>query len=537
MKHIAIATLIFLLTLSFGGAAWGKGKIIHDAEYVKLWEQHGDKWTKENVELDKKLAALKAKFGKSPNIIHMMWDDSGYGDVGSPILTRVHGIDTPNIAKLAESGMTFTRMYTEPSCTPTRAAALTGRHPVRSGMVQVIFPIHGIGLPAEEVTIAEVLSKAGYQTAFFGKAHQGDIEESYLHNQGFDEALFSTYNQFASQVFNKDGETLGWSIGYTEDQWDKHGYAIDQKFRYTGEEIVWAVEGKKGEKGKRWNKDLSVEEQGRFTEETHARTLQYIREHADDEKPFYLDYWFHGPNLIAKARYGREGNSARANGFGDFVEHVDLMVAEVIKEIEKAGIAENTLIVLMADNGPFKEIYPEEAFQAIFSGGKGSFLEGGVRVPAFASWPGVIEKGSVAGDIIHVSDLFTTFARIGGGMDYIPNDRVIDGVDQTSLLINGDGNSRRDYVHIYAGPNYAATVKQQFKRHWMSSRPGLVGASFYDLYKDPREERGFMGQFLWAWEPFDAIKANHEMLMTKYPNTPPRKGPVFTGLSNFSPKR
>lgn len=112
---------------------------------------------------------------------------------------------------------------------------------------------------------------------------------------------------------------------------------------------------------------------------------------------------------------------------------------------------------------------------------------------------------------------------------------MIDGVDQTALLLSGDGHSRRDYVHIYSGPNYEATVKQQFKRHWMSSRPGLVGNSFFDLYKDTREERGMMGQFLWAWEPFDAIKGKHEALMEEYPNTPPRKGPVFTGLSNFTP--
>jgi arylsulfatase len=156
-------------------------------------------------------------------------------------------------------------------------------------------------------------------------------------------------------------------------------------------------------------------------------------------------------------------------------------------------------------------------------------------VPAFAWWPGVIEERSVVGDIIHVSDLFTTFARIGGAIEYIPTDRVIDGIDQTALLLNGDGHSRRDYVHVYAGPSYAATVKQQFKRHWMSSRPGLVGKSFFDLYKDTREEKGMMGEFLWAWEPFDAIKAKHEALMEKYPNTPPRKGPVFTGLSNFTP--
>lgn len=532
-KLIATACLV----LAVGVNAVTARDIIHDTEFEKLQAQHGEKWAQEDIALNEKLQALEQKHGKKPNIIHLMWDDSGYGDVGSPILTRVHGIDTPNIAKMAGEGMTFTRMYTEPSCTPTRAATLTGRHPVRCGMWQVIFPVHGIGLPGEEVTIAEILSENGYSTAFFGKAHQGDIEESYLHNQGFDEALFSTYNQFASQMFNEDGETLGLTIGYTESQWDKHGYAIDQEFRYKAEDIVWAIDGKKGEPGKRWNKDLSVEEQDRFVEEAHERTLQYIRDHAGDDKPFYLDYWFHGPNLARKANYGREGDSARSNGFGDFVERVDQQVAEVIAAVREAGIAENTLIILMADNGPMKEVFPDEAFQAIFSGGKGSFLEGGIRVPAFAWWPGTIEAGSVVGDILHVSDLFTTFARLGGGMDDIPTDRVIDGIDQTSLLLNGDGNSRRDYVHVYAGPSYAATVKQQFKRHWMSSRPGLVGKSFFDLYKDPREEHGMMAQFLWAWEPFDAIKMNHETQMKKYPNTPPRKSAVFTGLSNFTPKK
>ncbi len=537
MKLNRLIVLVAVVGLLAGTASTLQAKpIIHDAEYQVLVKQHGEKWTEEDAELTDKLAALEKKFGKKPNIIHLMWDDSGYGDVGSPLLTRIHGIDTPNIAQMAEEGLSFTRMYTEPSCTPTRATALTGRQPIRTGMYQVIFPVHGIGLPKEEVTIAEILSENGYNTAFFGKAHQGDIEESYLHNQGFDVALFSTYNQFASQFFNETGEISRMTIGYTEDQWDQHGYAIDKNFRYKGEEIVWAIEGKKGEKGKRWNKDLSVEEQLRFTDETHARALQYIRDYANDEKPFYLDYWFHGPNFVEKfTERGREGNSARDNAFGDFVEHMDEMVAEVIAEVKKAGIEENTLIILMADNGPMKEIFPDEAFQAMFSGGKGSFLEGGIRVPAFAWWPGTIEANSVAGDIIHVSDLFTTFARLGGGTDDIPRDRVIDGIDQTSLLLNGDGHSRRDYVHVYAGPSYAATVKQQYKRHWMSSRPGLVGKSFFDLYKDPREEKGMMGQFLWAWEPFDAIKMRHEAQMQKYENTPPRKTEVYTGLSNYTP--
>ena len=229
-KQVVFAVMASLLfALSAGPAlAQSEGGIVFDAEFQRLWEQHGDKWTEEDKALDQKLAELKEKFGKAPNIIHMIWDDSGYGDVGSPILTRIHGINTPNISKMADEGITFTRMYTEPSCTPTRAATLTGRHPIRSGMYQVIFPIHGMGLPAEEVTIAEMLSEVGYSTAFFGKAHQGDLEESYLHNQGFDEALFSTYNQFASQLFNKDGELIRFTIGYTEDEWDKRGYAIDK---------------------------------------------------------------------------------------------------------------------------------------------------------------------------------------------------------------------------------------------------------------------------------------------------------------------
>ena len=136
-------TVISVLALAFTGnvlAAGSSDKIVHDAEYNRLLAQHGDKWAKEDKALSQKLAKLKKKYGKSPNIIHMMWDEPGYGDVGNPILTRVHGVDTPNISKMADEGMTFTRMYTEPSCTPTRAAALTGRHPIRSGMVLGYLP-------------------------------------------------------------------------------------------------------------------------------------------------------------------------------------------------------------------------------------------------------------------------------------------------------------------------------------------------------------------------------------------------------------
>ena len=126
-----------------------------------------------------------------------------------PVMNKIRGFDTPRLNKMGQDGITFTRMYTEPSCTPTRAAALTGRLAARSGVYTVAFPPEGSGLPAEEVTIAEVLSKAGYNTAFYAKAHQGDIEESYMHNQGFDEAQFSLYNQFPPIFWHETGTVVG----------------------------------------------------------------------------------------------------------------------------------------------------------------------------------------------------------------------------------------------------------------------------------------------------------------------------------------
>jgi arylsulfatase len=142
----------------------------------------------------------------------------------------------------------------------------------------------------------------------------------------------------------------------------------------------------------------------------------------------------------------------------------------------------------------------------------------------------MIEAGSVAGDIIHVTDLYTTFANLGGAKQHIPTDRVVDGIDQTALFLNGDTKGRRDYVHIYTGPLLAATVKQQFKRHWVGDRPGLAGKGFYDLYRDPKEEQPMMAQFLWAWEPFDSMKARHENMMKEYPNKPVTRGKPFEGI-------
>ena len=176
-------------------------------------------------------------------------------------------------------------------------------------------------------------------------------------------------------------------------------------------------------------------------------------------------------------------------------------------------------------------------FTASYTGGKGDFTEGGVRVLCIVTWPGVIEPGQIVGDILHVSDLYTTFARLGGAMEYIPTDRVIDGVDQTSLFLNGDGYSRRDYVMIYVGPSLAGAVKGRFKRDWKNATPGLSKNEFYDLYTDPRERTGEMIEQFHIKSMFNHQRQRHELWMKKYPNRPdPTYGPAMTGIENERPE-
>ena len=467
------------------GVAQEKRPIIHDAEQVILYEQYGEQWDEQDKEIQEKLDALYKKYGKRPNIVHIMWDDNSFGEVGIEEFNKIRGFDTPVLNKMGEDGITFTRMYTEPSCTPTRAAALTGRLAVRSGMYTVAFPPEGAGLPAEEVTIAEILSEAGYNTAFFAKAHQGDIEESYMHNQGFDEAQFSLYNQFPPIFWHSDGEAGMMTIGYTEEMIEKK-YLVDQTWRPYG--YIMDVEGKKGEKA-RETLPPTLDNYREINIQHQQRALDFIQRKANDDKPFYLAYW---PNVYDMNRRGQTMTTSNSTPFAQNIELLDQYIGEILEELEKQGVAENTLVIAMADNGPMIEA-PSAMYQVVFNGGKGDSREGGIRVAAFAEWPGVIEPGTVIGDIITVHDLFTTFARLGDGMDYIPRDRIIDGIDQTAVFLYGDGQSRRDYYHVYTGPIHAATIKQQYKRVWVGGRPGLVKNDFYDLYPGSTGDAGHDG--------------------------------------------
>jgi arylsulfatase len=523
------------LLASNASAQADSGEIVHDAEYYILEAQNGRRWAAEDRELDARLEALRQKHGRPPNIIHIMWDDTAFGDVGIPAIQKVRGLKTPNLNQMAREGILFTRMYTEVGCTPSRATCMTGRHPVRNGMYNIGMLRESHGLRAQEVTLAEILSEAGYATAFHGKWHLGDIEESYAHNQGFDEAFFTGYNQILS-LWTRTGEGANATIGLYEDMLPPDPYKLDDSFITKG--WVMCLEARKGEKAKQWG-DNSHDTYAKMDAEAQRRTLEFIEQNAKAGKPFFIANWPHlasflpNPNKVSSARSllqdGLEGN-------------IDPFVGRVIAKLRELGIAENTLLVCMADNGPMAHNPPPGCgfAETIFRGGKGDFLEGGVRVPAQAWWPGVIEPGQVVGDIIHEADLFTTFARLGGASEHIPTDRVIDGIDQTSLLVNGDAHSRRDYVFVYAGPELGATVKGQYKRHWISPDPvgeaSGIPAGFFFLPSDPREKSPMLVNLIHLKSPFNRMRLRHELWKKRYPDMPEKHGVPWTGIENAAPE-
>ena len=510
--------------------------IVHDAEFYILKSQNGEKWAAEDKALDQKLAALKKKNGgKSPNIVYLLWDDTAFGAVGFPGLQKNFGYETPNLNRMASEGINFTRMYTEPSCTPTRAAFLTGRIPARHGMGVVGMPHEFSGLRAEEVTIAEVLSEAGYATAHFGKGHLGDIEESYLHNQGFDEALFTPMNQISS-LWNPMGNAVNAVLGLHPEIYPPDPYRLDNP-GLVPEGWVMTIEGNKGEQGKEWC-GTSSECYEKMDQESEKRTLEFIRKNAKAGKPFFVEYW---PNFLNFLAVEMPKKSVAGLKVAGAFPQLDAFVGALMEELKKLGIAENTLFIAMADNGPMVHSPPPGwgMLPMMYRGGKGDFTEGGVRTPAFAWWPGTIEKGQVVGDIIHVTDLYTTFAKLGNATRHIPTDRVVDGLDQTALLLNGDTHSRRDYVFIYAGHELGATVKGRYKRHWIGA--GDVAASgmpeaYYDLYMDPREENPMLVPLIHTQGQFNQMRARHELFKKKYPDMPNGKGIAYTGLSNARPE-
>jgi len=534
-----LSMLIAVILLNIG--AIQATDIVHDSEYYILEAQNGEKWAKDDQSIDKKLADFRKKNGgKAPNIFYILIDDIGFGDLGIPELNAVRGYKTPNINKLARESMRFVRMYTEPSCTPTRVAFMTGRQPHRNGMGETAVDISGFGLAAKEVTIAEVLSEAGYNTVHIGKWHMGDIMESWPNHQGFDYAAFPIHQQGQLTIFNDDAANEEVSIGIGKNNYDDK-FTIDNWFRPDASHMATGVEGKRGEKvrevhmkpGERWTQAKYDEMNDRY----QRQTMEHLRKLADKDEPFFLQYWplipLYGPRTT-------HDKYTTPNG-GNYVEQMkklDGWIGDLMEEMEKLGVADNTLLVVMGDNGHFTKYSPGSGYTPmIYKGGKAYTTEGGVRVDAFARWPGMIEEYAIVNDIVHVSDLFTSIARMAGATDKIPTDRIIDGVDQSGLMLLGETHGRRDHVFIYSGNSLKAVVKEQYKLEVPGAGENAIIANFYDLFRDSREEWPVATEVgAWGGGEFVRIIQRLKQRMGKYPDEPPAFGRPYDGIENLRPE-
>ena len=544
MNHIFKLTLLpFLLTATVCNASDKRAEgIVHDAEYTILEAQNGKAWAADDKTIDKKLADIRKKNGgKPPNIVYILLDDVGFGEIGMPDMAVTRGYKTPRISALAKEGLSLQRMYSEPSCTPTRVAMMTGRLPSRTGLDEAKATIAGEGLSGEEVLLAEVLRDAGYYTSHVGKWHMGDIEEAWANNQGFMNAEFPIHQQGQLALMHKDAE-IAHVVRSVQPSGAAQTFTLDKNFVPDPSDMVTGVELRDGKlyevdlkPGEKWDAQKYKEMNYRYQD--HA--LEQLRTLAKQDKPFFLNYWPLWPIAFTRS----DIDEFKTINGGTAVERivlVDQWVGEIIDEVNKLGIAENTVIVVMGDNGPFMKLAGVMGqSDRVYRGGKTQHLEGGVRVNAYVSWKGVIEPGTYAEDIIHVSDLYTTFARLANATDQIPRDRIIDGLDQSGMMLLGETHGRRDYVFIYEGPNLKSVVKNKFKLH--IPPPGsnaVVDGAFYDLTRDPREERkaDSLNYGVWAGGQFANMIGRHMAMKKKYPNNPLKHGIPYTGIENLRPE-
>jgi arylsulfatase A-like enzyme len=502
------------------------------------------------------LAAAQAQ-DKKPNILLIVGDDVGYGDLGPYLGGLNRGIPTPNFDKLADEGMMFTSFYAQPSCTPGRAAMQTGRIPNRSGMTTVAFQGQGGGLPAAEWTLGSVLKKAGYQTYFTGKWHLGESDYALPNAQGYDEMKYVF-------LYHLNAYTYG------DPKWFP---AMSPELRKMFQEVTkGSLSGKAGEKPKEdWKVNgeyVNTPDKGvvgiPFLDTyVEKAALEFLDKAKKSNAPFFINVNFmkmHQPNLPDP---DFEGKSLVKTKYGDSLVELDTHVGNILKKLDELGLSQNTVVFFTTDNGAWQDVYPDAGYTP-FRGTKGTVREGGNRVPAFVRWPGKVKPRSKNDDILGGLDLMATFASIAG-VKLPEKDRegkpiIFDSYDMTPVWL-GTGKSERKYWFYFTEDELSpgAVRVGQFKFVFnlrgddgaktgglaVDTNLGWKGANSYvatipqvfDLWQDPQERYDiFMTNYTestWAVVPAnDATKK----LMETYVKYPPRKlqSETYTGPITIS---
>jgi len=491
------------------------------------------------------LPALAQTAQERPNILLIISDDTGYGDTGPYLGGEARGMPTPNIDKLADEGMMFTSFYAQPSCTPGRAAILTGRIPNRSGMTTVAFQGQGGGLPAAEWTLGSMLKQAGYETYFTGKWHLGEADYALPNAHGYDEMRYVG-------LYHLNAYT------YADDTWFPNMPAdLRQMFK---DVTKGSLSGKAGEAP---HEDFKINgqyvdtpDQGvvgipYFDGYVEQATMDFLEKAAETpDTPFFIHTNFmkvHQPNM---PHPDFKGKSISKSPYADSVVELDTRIGEILAKLDELGLRENTLVFWTTDNGAWQDVYPDAGYTP-FRGTKGTVREGGNRVPAIVRWPGHVAPDTKNAAILGGLDLMATFASVAG-TELPKEDRegqpiIFDSYDMTPVW-EGTGPSERkswfyfteneltpgaarvgDFKAVFnlRGDNGADTggLAVDTNLGWKGPESYVATVpQIFDLLADPQERYDiFMNNFTEHTWYLPVINQQITDLMKTYVQYPPRK--------------
>jgi len=421
---------------------------------------------------------------RPPNIILMFADNLGVGEIG--IYGGDRGVPTPRIDALSREGIRLTNFNTEFFCTPSRAAILTGRHGIRSGTNA--YAREWGGLTQWEITLAELLAPRGYTSVLYGKWHLGDKEGRYPTDQGFEEWYGIPLSSNESQQ-STTGETA----------------------------YIW--EGKRGELS-RHVKVFNLDTRRTMDREVTEHAVAFMNRNAHGPKPFFLYLpltQVHFPTLPHPHFVDTTG----AGDIGDAVFEMDYNVGVILDAIARLGIEKNTIVIWTTDGGA-EARRPWRGTSGPWRGFYRTALEGGLRTPFMMRWPGRIPAGRVSNDIVHEVDIFTTLAAAAGVA--VPNERVIDGVNQLPFFEGKQRTSARTWFPFFMGSELRAVKWHDWKLHyaWQDdlARPVENAMKLFNLRSDPKEETDIKDYNPWVESAIAKLVTDFRATFAKYPLIP-----------------
>jgi arylsulfatase len=419
------------------------------------------------------LAVSPSIAAKKHNVVVMMVDNLGWGELGVYGGGELRGAPTPRLDKLAEEGMRLLNFNVEPQCTPTRSAFMTGRRPIRSGTTKVVWGML-YGLTNWEVTLAELMSEAGYATGMFGKWHIGDVPGRFPTDQGFDEWYGIANTTDESEYFSQ--------------------------FQYDPEVGTqpMIVEAQKGEVP-RDVKPYDITARREIDAELNERAIDFMERHVKKKNPFFAFIPYTQPHLPTLPHPDFDGKTGNGH-YADVLSEIDYRTGQILDAIDKLKIRDNTVVIWCSDNGP-EYFYPWHGTAGPWRGNYFTAWEGSLRAPFLIRWPGKVAAGSVSNEIIHVVDLLPTLGKIAGYK--VPDDRIIDGVDQIEFFLGKQEKSNREGFIVYNNDEVYGYKWRNWKMHLveldnMNSEPQPLNVPrAYNLITDPKEEYNLASEATW----------------------------------------